>query len=233
MGRETARNIMMRDRARGSRYGMRNRDYNMDNDYENYDSEYDGRRGVKGTGRYGIGGSRYYGRDRAYEEDYGDYNYEEDYNYDDNEYDSRRSERGERRDYARGSRRGRYRGDRNMYDYGESDMKLTKKDMREWKENLENADGTDGAHFELPQIEQAVQSMGIQMRGYDLKELCLATNMLYSDYCKELQPFIPREKETMVYVKMAKAFLEDPDASLKGSEKLATYYYTIVKDDEE
>ena len=37
------------------------------------DYGYDGRRGVKGTGPYGIGGRRYYGRRRDYES--GDYNW--------------------------------------------------------------------------------------------------------------------------------------------------------------
>lgn len=171
----------------GGRYngGRGRRDYAG----EEYDMP-DGRRGVKYTGPYGIGGRRHYPRrDRA--------------SYDGN-------------------------------DYGEEDeLKLTKKEMRDWKENLENADGTDGAHFDLPQIEQAAQAMGVQFRGYDIKELCLTANALYSDYCKVLEQFIPREKEAMFYVKMAKAFLDDPDAAVKGSEKLAAYYYAIVCDDEE
>ncbi len=167
----------------GRSYGRR-RDY----DGEDYEMA-DGRRGVKYTGRYGIGGSRYYGRrrDRAlYEEDYAE-------------------------------------GD---------EMKLTKSEMREWKEDLQNADGSHGPHFSSEQIMQAMQALGLQPRGYTEKELCLAANMLYSDYCKVFEQFIPRDKEAMVYVKMAKAFLDDPDASVKGGEKLAAYYYAIVDDDE-
>ena len=62
------------DREMDYRQGRR-RDYDMDYgmDYgEDYDYERDGRRGVKGTGRYGIGGSRYYGRRRR-DYDMGDY----------------------------------------------------------------------------------------------------------------------------------------------------------------
>lgn len=88
------RNYSRRDSRRDYRGDYR-RDYRGDyaNDYRNdyYGGEYegtmeyrgdyadyaetDGRRGVKGTGRYGIGGSRYYPRDRAYEpmDDYRDY----------------------------------------------------------------------------------------------------------------------------------------------------------------
>ena len=203
-----ARRIIMdrrmrdRDYARGSGRG-RNVRYSRDYaDYGDYEDEamYDGRQGVKGTGRYGIGGSRYYGRsrDRA-GGDYADY------------------------DYARG-------GDR--ADYGE-EMRLTKHDMMMWKEKMENPDGSYGEHFTSTQIRQAMQSLGVQMNGYNEKELCLAANMLYSDYCDVLKPFIPREKEAVIYVNMARAFLDDPDAAVQGGEKLAAYYYAIVDDDEE
>ena len=186
------------DYARGGRgRGSRGSDYGY------YDDEamYDGRQGVKGTGRYGIGGSRYYGRsrDRA-GSDYAEY------------------------DYARGG------GDR--ADYGE-EMRLTKHDMMMWKERMENPDGSYGEHFTATQIRQAVQSLGVQMKQYNEKELCLAANMLYSDYAEVLKPFIPREKEAVIYVNMARAFLDDPDAAVQGGEKLAAYYYAIVDDDEE
>lgn len=181
------------DYARGGR--MRGR-----MDYAEYDDDetmYDGRQGVKGTGRYGIGGSRYYGRrgDRA-GADYGEY------------------------DYARGER-----------DYG-GEMRLTKHDMLMWKERMENPDGSYGEHFNPTQIKQAVQSLGVQMNRYSEKELCLAANMLYSDYAEVLRPFVPREKEAVIYVNMARAFLDDPDAAVQGGEKLAAYYYAIVDDDE-
>lgn len=163
----------------GGQYGRR-REYG-ENDYDTPD----GRRGVKYTGQYGIGGRKHYPRrDRAMREP--------------------------------------------EHDYG--DVRLTKKDMRDWKENLENADGSEGAHFDLAQIEQAAQSIGIQMMGYDVKELCLAANMLYSDYCSALS--IPKDREAMVYTKMGRAFLDDPDSAVKGGEKLAAYYYAIVCDEE-
>lgn len=174
-------------------------------DYAEYDDEarYDGRQGVKGTGRYGIGGSRYYGR----RSDRAGSDYA-DYN----DYD-----------YARGG---------NDY-HGGGEMHLTKHDMMMWKEKMENPDGSYGEHFTSTQIRQAVQSLGVQMNKYSEKELCLAANMLYSDYSEVLKPFIPREKEAVIYVNMARAFLDDPDAAVQGGEKLAAYYYAIVDDDEE
>ncbi len=157
--------------------------YRRDRDYE----ETDGRRGVKGTGRYGIGGRDYYlRRDRDYED---------------------------RGDYGR--------------DYGE-EVRLTSREMDEWKRMLRNADGTQGEHFTMSQVQQAAQSAGLRMDNYDEKELCMTMNMLYSDYCDVFKALIPREKEPHIYAKFAKAFLEDPDASVKGREKLAAYFMAIV-----
>lgn len=179
------------DYARGEYRGSMN--YRGDYagyDYDEDEARYDGRRGVKGTGPYGIGGRRYYGQDSARDEaDYADYAHED------------------------GAR-------------------LTRHDMMNWKEKMENADGSYGEHFTGGQIRQAVQAMGVEMKGYNEKELCLTANMLYSDYCEVLRPFIPKEKEAYVYVNLAKAFLEDPDGSVKGGEKLACYYYAIVDDED-
>jgi hypothetical protein len=114
-------------------------------------------------------------------------------------------------------------------DRGE-EMRLERQDMEMWKHDLENADGTKGYHFELPQIEQAMRSLGIQPKNYTEEELCMTANMLYSDYCKTFKNIIPKEKEAMYYTSMARDFLEDKDASAKGSEKLMAYYHCIVKD---
>lgn len=178
------------DYARGMMRGRGRMDYA---DYDDDEPMYDGRQGVKGTGRYGIGGSRYYG----------------------------------------GSRGDRASGDYGEYDYHGGEMRLGKRDMMMWKEKMENPDGSYGEHFTSTQIRQAMQSLGVQMNGYNEKELCLAANMLYSDYAEVLKPFVPREKEAVIYVNMARAFLDDPDAAVQGGEKLAAYYYAIVDDDEE
>lgn len=171
-------------------------------------SSQDGRQGVKGTGRYGIGGSRYYGRrDRAMSGDYGGYDYDYE-NYGRNDY-------GDYADYA---------------DYGE-EMRLNKEDMKAWKRKLENADGSLGEHFDIQEITNAAEKVGVKFDGYDEKELCMTANMLYSDYCEALKTSIPPERESMIYTKMAKAFLEDEDGP-EGSEKLALYYRCIVEDDE-
>lgn len=189
-----------RDYGKGEYYGEIRGDYARNSkgqyarDYRDYDyEELDGRRGVKGTGYYGIGGRGY---DRRSED------YEEDYNY---SWRDGNHENGE--------------------------LRLTKSDIKEWKRNMENADGSLGEHFDGDKIKQMAEKLGVKYRGYDEKELCIVTNMLYSDFCEALRGVIPAEKELMTYVKMAKAWLEDEDAP-EGSEKLALYYYCVVNDEE-
>ena len=74
--------------------------------------------------------------------------------------------------------------------------------------------------------------MGLRWDGYDEKDLCMTANMLYSDFCEVLKSIIPPDKEVLAYVKMAQAWLEDPDSPVDGSEKLALYYYCIVSDED-
>lgn len=107
--------------------------------------------------------------------------------------------------------------------------KLTKWELRRWAENLENEDGTDGPHFEKRMIKERVKHMGHELSGYTEDELCMAANMLYSDYCEVLRPLVAREpeKEADFYIRMAKAFLEDKDAP-DGSAKLAMYCFCIA-----
>ena len=209
--RDRAYDKAMRDMARGGDRAsdMRGRDrgYNPTED-ETYDMAYqdgfadgmnegfhneltpygsrgmtvsDGRQGVRGTGRYGRGGSMYRGR------------------------------------------RDRHSGEEEMY--------LDEEDMKEWKKMLKNADGTMGEHFDKHEVEQAAKSLGIMPQEYTMEDLCMVANMLYSDYCDTFKNIIPKDKEVKYYTKMAEDFLDDKDSSVKGSEKLATYYYCIVSEE--
>lgn len=163
--------------------------------------------------------------DREYEREYG--------------YDERRGRRGDR-DYEDeysdryDSRRGRGRDsrsdDRRYDDYDShyemeynDNMELDRRTIREWEDELENADGSRGAKFTKEQVKASAEQHGIKMRRFNEDELCMTVNMFYSDYCKVLGG------DLNLYVKLAQAFLEDPDAALKGGEKLAAYYYCIVE----
>lgn len=227
---DMARRMMdrrMRDRRMNGNFEVYGRNDRRGRDYARNDRNMpDGRRGVKGTGPYGIGGRLHYGRDRAANDygrmdyrggdymrgndygmhDYGDYaDYEDDYADYNMDYG----------DYA---------------DYGE--MRLGKRDITEWRDKLKNADGSRGAHFDTNKVMQAAERMGIHFNNFSEKEFAITMNMLYSDYCEVLKPLVSPDKEDIVYAKMAKAFLEDDDAP-EASEKLALYYHCIVCADEE
>ena len=105
--------------------------------------------------------------------------------------------------------------------------------MRRWGEMLVNADGSEGMHFEKRMLKERIKHMDDDMEGYTEEDLCMAANMLYSDYCEVLKPYISREpeKEADFYLKMAKAFLDDEDAP-NGSAKLAMYFFCIADVDE-
>lgn len=170
--------------------------------------------------------------DRSYDRrrDYGD----REHAYDDDFAARRRN----RRDYADRYEPDYDRTDFDDYDFGydrdysSGEERLTKKDMTEWKSMLLNADGSRGEHFRGEQIVRAARDMGITFKDFDEKTLCLTANMLYSDYCEVLRGYIPTDKELFIYVAMAKAFLEDEDAAVDGDEKLAAYYFAIVKGDD-
>ena len=204
-GRMNDYDYEMGDGRRGVRGSGRGRDYEGGDYMGGYDGNYgeDGRRGVKGSGRYNRR------RDRGYDEEYEneheedgnyDYGYEEDYGY----------------DYGN--------------DYESGEMRLKPQDMKKWKRELINADGSRGEHFTLEKIIPVAQKHGIRFDEYSEKEFCIVVNMLYSDYCEVNRAYISPENELNYYVKLAKAWLEDDDAP-EGKEKLALYYYCIVDAD--
>lgn len=170
---------------------------------------------------YGRDGEMYPREDRNHEmpdypmnNDYGygygvgmfDYN-TEDYNYEDRRYDRRYDGT-----YGR--------------DYADEPMRLTSKDIKKWEKHMENADGTTGKHYELDQIRQVAQQLGIRFEEYSPELLCAITNMMYSDYCKVLG------NDLMAYVKMARAFLDDDDFDGTPEEKAYLYYKCIVEKDD-
>lgn len=207
-----ARNMM--NRRIGRDYGMK-----MD---RRPDGRYDGRMGrMDGRGRdYRMDSNDYrggdyrgsmefsgdYRRGSDYGRDYGnDYGHDYGHDYGESEYD---------RDYGN--------------DYGEND-KLKPEELERWKHDLKNEDGTTGPHFTPAQISRSANQLGIPFNRYTEEELCMAANMLYSDYGNVLRSCISKEKEPMIYAALAKAFLEDKDG-MQGSEKLSVYYHCIAEE---
>jgi hypothetical protein len=148
-----------------------------------------------------------------YGRDYGDYrrNDRNDYGY-----DYRRNDYGN--DYGNYSRnRDRDYGN----DYGEDDEmdEDYKKDLKEWITKLK---AKDKYGMTSDQIIQQGKSLGASFKGYDEMEFYATTLMMISDY-KDIS------NDPMMYIRMAKDFLEDSDSEVSPSEKLCIYMYKIAK----
>lgn len=137
-------------------------------------------------------------------------------------YDEMDSRRG-----VRGS--GRSRMDRrDNADFHMQKMKLTKADLNHWKHNMQNTDGTQGAHYDMQQVMQAAEKLGVKFRDYDEREFCVAVNMIYSDYGHIIKRLVQdKDKELLVCADFAKAYFDDPDGP-EPSEKLAIHYHCMT-----
>ena len=105
--------------------------------------------------------------------------------------------------------------------------KLSTKDIKKWEKDLENADGTKGKKYDMEQIKQIASQMHIKFEEYSPELFTAIVNMLYSDYCKVIGG------DLTVYVKMAKAFLEDDDFEGTPEEKAFLYYKCIVSKEDD
>lgn len=190
---------------RNYRQDMRSgNDYRGRNDYAEYDSRQD----------Y---------RDYAEHDMQSDYmDYEQRRQYDRDYADMRGSRSGYRPVEAMGYFSG-YAGGQDYYD---GHNKLSKKDIKKWEKSLENADGTRGKKYEVEQIEQVAKQHGIRFEEYSPEVFTMVVNMMYADYCKVLG------SDMMIYVKLAKAFLEDDDFDGEPEEKIMLYYKCIVEKDD-
>ena len=194
----------------------------------------DSRRGVRGSGRGRDRRDNRDNRDNRDYEDYRDYedsrDYEDGRDYEDNRRGVRGSGRGrDRRDGRDYEESREYEDGRRRFSYedGNKELKLTKSDIHEWKRLIENADGTKGPHYEMQHIMSVAERHNIHFKDFSEAELCMATNMIYADYCHVLKKFIEQDKMLDCCVCLARAFLEDEDGP-EASEKLALYYHCIV-----
>lgn len=108
------------------------------------------------------------------------------------------------------------------------DKPVTDEELYTWISKLENSDGTVGPHFSMAQVHALAAEHKIALVGYTEFELFLAANMLYSDYGSLIRTLVPYSKEGLVFLNMAKAFLEDKDG-VKGRERLVEYYRHLTK----
>lgn len=102
------------------------------------------------------------------------------------------------------------------YGNGNGYPKLTKEDIMEWMDNLENADGTRGPHWSIEQVKQVMAQKHL---NYPVLDVFAALNLTYSDLSKFFREHNLNSMDA--YVEYAKAFWLD-DADLH--DKIAKYY---------
>ena len=151
-------------------------------------------------------------------------------------------------DYARGGRsggRGRRGGRDYGYDYGydynydygydyagDYGETLGKEELEKWNKKLmKEIEPKDHQFFSKENISQKAKQMGIKFDEFSEEELALTTAMVYSDYCMTIKPLVGSNMD--VYIKLAKDWLTDPDAAVKGGEKLAVYHDCIVEGEDD
>ena len=123
-------------------------------------------------------------------------------------------------------------GDYPMHDYGKSEYgKLSREDIENWKNHLENQDGTRGEHFKKDQVHQAARQIGVNPEEYGNEHIFgLVMNMMYADYCGVAKKFGLDRPD--FYAEMAKAFLHDKDFSGNPEEKVYLYYKCIAEQED-
>lgn len=131
----------------------------------------------------------------------------------------------DRREMPRERREGRFYEDWDeMDDDDRHKAKLNDYNPREWAKEMQNADGSSGAHWSMEDTETVRKTRNIN----DCKpeDFWIAMNMMYSDYQGVAKKYGIDKPE--FYADMARGFLMDKD-SKQGREKLEAYYEHVVK----
>lgn len=124
----------------------------------------------------------------------------------------------------RSSTTGRYMRDRHMT----GEEKLPEEDIERWtKSLLGEMEERDRQQVKMDTVMKRAQDMGISFEKFTPEEFYVTVVMLHTDFSKVL-PAQPLD----TYIKMAKAWLCDPDASKRYGKKLAAYYEEIVNGDD-
>lgn len=191
------------DMRRGDRGDMRR------NDYGDMRSDYDMRQAGMDYGR------------TTYDDPNRQYDSRRDYDMRDRHYEPVEAMGYFKGYYGGGEDYNSVRNDRDYAgDYGES---LSKEELEKWQKKLEKEVDDDQAKhfFKKENVEQKAKQMAIEMRNFKPEELAVASLLMYTDYCKDLKPYVGNNME--IYIKLGKSFLMDNDSEVKGGEKLALY----------
>lgn len=107
------------------------------------------------------------------------------------------------------------------------DYEISDQEIQMWLKEMENEDGTRGAHWTKEQTTPLAKSHGV-MLNEDVDDTIwnLVMNIMYSDNCKTAKKYGVDKPD--YYADLAKDWLEDEDG-LQGREKVSAYYENIVK----
>ena len=103
--------------------------------------------------------------------------------------------------------------------------KLTKAEKHQWEQSMRNTDGTHGPHYDMAQVVQAAEKVGIRFNEFDEKDLALIMNMFYSDYGQVFRKYGVDKPE--FYADIAKAYFDDPDGP-DPDDKLSRQYHCMT-----
>lgn len=127
------------------------------------------------------------------------------------------------RDYNRERDYGYY-GSGMDYRYDYATGSLNEEELEDWShELLEEVDSKDREMLKKEKVIKKAEEMGIKFDMFSPDEFYITALMMYTDYCKVLG-----NASLDMYLRLAKAWLMDDDASVKAGEKLAVYYDEIV-----
>ena len=128
-------------------------------------------------------------------------------------YGNDRTSYGDRNDYRS------YGNDNRRRDYGREDS------LEVWKHRLMREIDEKGKQmFRMDSFMKRAEDMGIRFERFSPEELHVTAVMLYSDFAEALG-----NMPVDIYIKMAKAWLCDPDAAVRYGDKLEAYQKHIVQ----
>ena len=102
---------------------------------------------------------------------------------------------------------------------------LSKDEAKRWADQMQNSDGSVGAHWTMEQTDAVAEERGVSPDDVSNWAWGVTMNMMYSDYYAVAAEFGVDRPE--FYAALAQAFLMDKDAPAP-EEKLCEYYKHIA-----
>lgn len=108
-----------------------------------------------------------------------------------------------------------------------SNGRMDKHTMEKWVNHMRDDKDEPIKPWSPEEIKPIASRFGYPTSGEKFEDFYVAIHMAKSDYCAVAEEF--DVNTPAFYAALADAWLKDPDAALRGREKLETYYNCIVK----